>query len=531
LKARLFVLAQVAVICAASAAGASAQTGTSCASFTVVVEDALHNVSQGLSADDLKWWDKLAKKYPAACYVSPSPSVPVVFYIRVTPDTYHGTQVITDTNTQTNPIRGTVTDQNGNDLDIRATVETTTTSSTVVPYSLEYGIFTLSIQLKQHDGSYLVLQTFQQKGLYYTYMYIPLGGRGHHPAHAVIEDAAKWVNGGGLSNPNQGSSVSAASVAASPVPTVAAGIDITEVEDLANRGDARAQFNLGVLYHDGEGVPQDYTQAAVWFRKAAEHGNADAQYSLGVLYDLGHGVPNDYAQADILFRKAAEQGYARAQFNLAYAYNHGQGVTQDFAQAAVWYRKAAEQGHAGAQYSLGVLYRDGHGIPQDYAQAVIWTRKAAEQDNASAQNNLGSFYDHGQGVTQDHAQAAIWYRKATELGDAHAQFNLGYAYALGQGVTQDDVQSATLFRMAAEQGYARAQFNLGMLYDNGQGVPKDYAQAYFWFDLAAAGDSTGDQQGNAIKNRDESASHLTPAQLSQMQARASKWFAEHPAKP
>ena len=530
MKARMLFCVLVTAIYLTFVLPVSAQSN-SCTSFTVIVEDRLHNVNQGLSSDDLKWWDKLAKKYPAACYVSPGPNIPVVFYIRVTPDTYHGTRVITDTDTQTSPIRGTVTDQNGNDSDIRATVETTTTTSTAVPYSFEYGIFTLSVQLKQHDGSYLVLHTFQQKGLYYTYMYIPLGGRGHHPAHAVIEDAAKWVNSGGLTNPNQGSLVSAASAPANPPQTVASGIDITDVEDLANRGDATAQFNLGVLYHDGEGVPQNYTQAAVWFRKAAEKGNADAQYSLGVLYDLGHGVPNDYAQADILFRKAADQGHARAQYNLAYAYRHGQGVEQDSVEAAVWYRKAADQGHAGAQYSLGVLYRDGTGVPQDYAQAVAWTRKAAEQGDAAAQDNLGLFYDHGQGVTQDHAQAAIWYRKATELGDAHAQFNLAYAYALGQGVTQDDAQSATLFRMAAEQGYARAQFNLGMLYDNGQGVPKDYAQAYFWFDLAAAGGGTGDQQVQATKFRDETASHLSPTDLSQMQARASKWFAEHPAKP
>ena len=70
-------------------------------------------------------------------------------------------------------------------------------------------------------------------------------------------------------------------------------------------GDAVAQTNLGVLYDQGHGVPQDYAQAAVWWRKAAEQGDADAQYTLGLDYDLGQGVPQDYAEAYFWYDLAA----------------------------------------------------------------------------------------------------------------------------------------------------------------------------------------------------------------------------------
>jgi hypothetical protein len=95
------------------------------------------------------------------------------------------------------------------------------------------------------------------------------------------------------------------------------------------------------------------------------------------MFLIGQGVPQDYAEAAVWFRKAAEQGYAYAQSMLGHAYENGQGVPQDYAQAALWYGKAAEQGDALAQWSLGTLYEYGHGVPQDYAEAYFWLNLAA----------------------------------------------------------------------------------------------------------------------------------------------------------
>ena len=98
-------------------------------------------------------------------------------------------------------------------------------------------------------------------------------------------------------------------------------------------------------------------EAVKWSRKAAEQGDAEAQFNLGIMYHNGQGVPQDHAEAARWYRKAAEQGDADAQFNLGLMYHNGQGVPQDHAEAARWSRKAAEQGHAGAQFNLGVQVR------------------------------------------------------------------------------------------------------------------------------------------------------------------------------
>jgi TPR repeat protein len=66
---------------------------------------------------------------------------------------------------------------------------------------------------------------------------------------------------------------------------------------LAERGNATAQTHLGYLFETGRGVPQNYTEAAMWYRRAAEQGDSRAQYSLGLLYDRGQGVPQDIIEA------------------------------------------------------------------------------------------------------------------------------------------------------------------------------------------------------------------------------------------
>ena len=177
-----------------------AQASNPCTQITVVTRDKLGNTTQGLSAADVKWFQKsFTKKYPNVCYTEPGEAVRIVFYIRATPDVYHGSRVVTKTSRT--PVNGTVTDQNGDVSQVQGTAETT--SSTAVPYSVDYSIFTLSVERRLDDGKFEVLHRFQQTGLYETMYGIPLGGRGHHPVHAVIEDATKWVGAGGLTDPRQ----------------------------------------------------------------------------------------------------------------------------------------------------------------------------------------------------------------------------------------------------------------------------------------------------------------------------------------
>ncbi|HHF0414731.1 sel1 repeat family protein [Haemophilus influenzae] len=77
---------------------------------------------------------------------------------------------------------------------------------------------------------------------------------------------------------------------------------------LAEQGDAKAQFNLGVMYDDGLGVKQDDFEAVKWYRKAAEQGNAHAQALLGFAYLLGKGVQFNKSLAKEWFGKACDNG-------------------------------------------------------------------------------------------------------------------------------------------------------------------------------------------------------------------------------
>jgi TPR repeat protein len=80
----------------------------------------------------------------------------------------------------------------------------------------------------------------------------------------------------------------------------------------AQQGDAQAQLFVGYLYETGQGVRQNYTKAAHWYRKAAEQGNAIAQIQLGNMYRLGKGVPQNYILAYMWFDISARGGNANA---------------------------------------------------------------------------------------------------------------------------------------------------------------------------------------------------------------------------
>ena len=119
---------------------------------------------------------------------------------------------------------------------------------------------------------------------------------------------------------------------------------LREWRPLADRGESDVQFNMGVMYYSGRGVPQDYAEAEKWWRLAAEQGDAPAQYNLALMYEDGQGVPQDYAEAIKWYRLAAEQGNADAQNNLGAMYQLGAGVLQSNVMAHMWYNIASANG-------------------------------------------------------------------------------------------------------------------------------------------------------------------------------------------
>lgn len=117
-------------------------------------------------------------------------------------------------------------------------------------------------------------------------------------------------------------------------------------------------FTLGEAAYDRK----DYSEAAKWYRKAAEQGNAEAQYRLGYMYHLCYGFATDYSEAMKWYRKAAEQGYVRAQCNLGLMYHNGNGVAKDLNEAKRWYQKAADQGDGIGKLLLQELLQELNGL-------------------------------------------------------------------------------------------------------------------------------------------------------------------------
>ncbi|MES2036288.1 MAG: tetratricopeptide repeat protein [Pseudomonadota bacterium] len=180
-------------------------------------------------------------------------------------------------------------------------------------------------------------------------------------------------------------------------------------------GNARADdFSDGVSYYE----QGDFTSALESFKTAATKGNADAQFNLGLMFLNGEGVAQDYKQALSWFEQSAIKGNVRAQVNLGRMYAKGKGMLSNHGIAASWFRKAADQGYADAQYSLGILYVTGTGVARDYNKARELFQQAANQSNASAQYQLGLLYLKGRGVTANLVEAYKWLSLAGDYDDS-----------------------------------------------------------------------------------------------------------------
>jgi uncharacterized protein len=116
-------------------------------------------------------------------------------------------------------------------------------------------------------------------------------------------------------------------------------------------------------------------------KASAEKGNPVAQNNVGAKFATGDGVAQDYRQAATWYEKAASAGYAVAQHNLGGLYEHGLGVDKDPAAAAVWYALAAEQGDGWAEVSLAHLHAKGLLVQNDLATAYRWLVVASASDD------------------------------------------------------------------------------------------------------------------------------------------------------
>ena len=168
--------------------------------FAFAYIDRLDNNYHGLQGKQLEEVQEKLSKYGDVCYTSDEAAANYVFFVHTKPAVYHGIRTTSDTSTHTdtNPISGTITDEDGNRSTVSGTVDTTTTTTTSssVPYEVNYHVFILDIMVPNQGPSgrsFTRLHTFDQKGLYNTIYGIGYG-KGKNPIINVIDAAAKWLH-------------------------------------------------------------------------------------------------------------------------------------------------------------------------------------------------------------------------------------------------------------------------------------------------------------------------------------------------
>ena len=175
--------------------------------------------------------------------------------------------------------------------------------------------------------------------------------------------------------------------------------DVDTQKYLAGKGYPAAAFLWSNGYYQGKDIPQNYAEVFKWLlfsstnKRGIESELAQAQYNLEVMYNNGQGVPKDNAEAVKWYRLAANEGNAIAQYNIGIMYANGDGIPQNYSEAVKWYRLAARQGYASAQSNIGVMYFNGEGVSQNNIRAYMWWSVSAAQGNKIARGNRDRISD------------------------------------------------------------------------------------------------------------------------------------------
>lgn len=135
---------------------------------------------------------------------------------------------------------------------------------------------------------------------------------------------------------------------------------------LADMGDARAQFEIGIVYNDAK----DFKSASQYYHLACEKNYGKAFSNLGWYYNMGIFVNQDNAKALELYSRGFKLGDVNSIYNLAMCYDKGIGVPRDIQYASDLYWQGTLMGHKMSLNKLAICYKQGIGVRQDYDMAA-----------------------------------------------------------------------------------------------------------------------------------------------------------------
>lgn len=219
-------------------------------------------------------------------------------------------------------------------------------------------------------------------------------------------------------------------------------------------------------------------------RSLALKGDASAQFALGLFMDIGAGTRIDHIAAYKWLQKSAEQGNRPAAGMLAWKCATGFGFqAPNETLAADWAKKAGGLDKVPEGLELWLDLQDGRLVP-NLQRALFWMLDQADAGSRLAMSNLSEAYISNVWTENNPTQHLFWLRKAAEAGDAKSLYRLSVYKEAGVLMEKNPVEAAELRRRAAEAGDPEAETALGREAENRQPKP-DYAEAVRLYRLAA----------------------------------------------
>ena len=278
---------------------------------------------------------------------------------------------------------------------------------------------------------------------------------------------------------------------------------------LAQSGYHFDECNCGMGFLRTAVTEQDYSVAAEWFSKAAEHGSIEAAYQLATLYREGHGVPRDIGKCITLLEETSRRGHLRAANDLGRLYDAGTFVVRDKEKAFSWYLSGADAGNSFAMFEAARRYEEGIGTDADPEAATeMYARFAASSVSQYFGNASEAFRKRGGdrdlcerlddfAADGGNSRSASKKKKALDLHPYFARClkysgmpgapraRLAECYLNGIGTPKDEARAFALFRDAADALDADSMYQVGIMYKDGIGTEVSVPSYQYYIRMAA----------------------------------------------
>lgn len=171
--------------------------------------------------------------------------------------------------------------------------------------------------------------------------------------------------------------------------------------NLAHKGDADAQYQLGICYRDGIQIASDALKAKQWFEKAVAQGEHNAEYALAEIKASEDDNEAKNKEVVALLEKAVAGGNVKAKVMLGKFLYTGKGVDEDYDRSVKLWEAAMSAGNLDAKYCLGDYYYTGRGLfnsGKDQEKALKLWGEASAAGNRNSSLRLAKLYSEGSGL-------------------------------------------------------------------------------------------------------------------------------------